>query len=301
MRGPGTGCWSWSAMASSVGRRRLTGTEPLTVEASLHETVDPSDPLDPKARILRALGILDDLEFVPVGAFYELRGGLFDPPFVLPHGLDAAEAALADRFPQHRSAFRRCFERLRAVREAMSVVGEQHDSLWWFVHAPVLPLRLWPLLRDMRLSLSEVFEHLFGDDEGPKLALAANLGYYADDPDRLWWLFYAIAQGGYLASGGTYIRGGSGALSRSLIGVVEADGGAARAGRTVTEIILDGQGRAAGVAHTAADGSDRVVDRAPVLFGNAAPTVLADALPAQARPAFAAHYAGQRPSTSLFS
>ena len=43
----------------------------LTVEASLHETVDPSDPLDPKARILRALGILDDLEFVPVGAFYE--------------------------------------------------------------------------------------------------------------------------------------------------------------------------------------------------------------------------------------
>ena len=273
----------------------------LTVEASLHETVDPSDPLDPKARILRALGILDDLEFVPVGAFYEVRGGLFDPPFVLPHGFDAAEAALADRFPQHRSAFRRCFERLRAVREAMSVVGEQHDSLWWFVHAPVLPLRLWPLLRDMRLSLSEVFEHLFGDDEGPKLALAANLGYYADDPDRLWWLFYAIAQGGYLASGGTYIRGGSGALSRSLIGVVEADGGAARAGRTVTEIILDGQGRAVGVAHTAADGSDRVVDRAPVLFGNAAPTVLADALPAPARPAFAAHYAGRRPSTSLFS
>ena len=274
---------------------------PLTIEASLHETVDPRDPLDPKARILRALGVLDDLEFVPVGAFYEVRGPLFDPPFVLPHGFDAAEAALAARFPSHRSAFRRFFERLRAVREAMSVVGEQHDSLWWFVHAPALPLKLWPLLRDMRLSLSEAFDHLFGDDEGPKLALAANLAYYADDPDRLWWLFYAIAQGGYLASGGTYIRGGSGALSRGLVGVVEAEGGAARAGRTVTEIMLDGEGRAAGVAHTAADGSDRIVDRAPVLFGNAAPTVLADALPPHVRPAFTARYAGRRPSTSLFS
>jgi all-trans-retinol 13,14-reductase len=273
----------------------------LTVEASLHETVDPSDPFDPKARILRALGILDDLEFVPVGAFYEVRGRLFDPPFVLPHGFDAAQQALAERFPHQQLAFRRFFDRLQVVREALSVVGEQHDTLWWFVHAPTLPLKLWPLLRDMRLTLSQAFEQLFGDDEGPKLALAANLGYYTDDPDRLWWPFYAIAQGGYLASGGTYIRGGSGALSRSLCGVVEAEGGAARAGRTVTEIILDDQGRAAGVAHAGADGGDRIVERAPVLFGNAAPSVLADALPPQAQAAFAARYTGRRQSTSLFS
>lgn len=273
----------------------------LTIEASLHETAAPGDPLDPKDRILRALGILDDLEFVPVGAFYEVRGRLFDPPFVLPHGFDAAEEALTSRFPQHRSAFRRFFERMTAVREAMSVVGEHHDSLWWFLHAPVLPLKLWPLLRDMRLSLSEVFDRLFGDDEAPKLALAANLGYYADDPARLWWVFYAFAQGSYLASGGTYIRGGSGGLSRSLVGVVEAEGGEARTGRTVTEIILDDEGCAAGVAHTAADGTDRVVDRAPVLFAGAAPTVLADALPPEARPAFTARYEGRRPSISLFA
>ena len=140
----------------------------LTIEGSLQQTADLWAPLDPKARILRALGILDDLEFVPVGAFYEVRGRLFDPPFVLPHGFDAAEAALADRFPLHRSAFRRFFQRLRAVQEAMSVVGEQHDSLWWFLHAPALPLKLWPLLRDVRLGLAEVFEQLFGDDEAPQ-------------------------------------------------------------------------------------------------------------------------------------
>jgi all-trans-retinol 13,14-reductase len=273
----------------------------LRIEASLHETADLGAPLDPKARILGALGILDDLEFVPVGNCYEVRGHMFDPPFVLPHGFEAAKTALAERFPAHRPAFRRFFQRLRAVQEAMSVVGEQHDSLWWFLHAPALPLKLWPLLRDMRLSLSEVFDELFGDDEVPKLALAANLSYYGDDPTQLWWVFYALAQGGYLASGGTYIRGGSGMLSRSLVGVVEAEGGAARTGRTVTEIILDAEGRAAGVAHTAADGGDRVVDQAPVLLGNAAPTVLADALPPQVRSAFTARYQGRHPSMSVFS
>jgi phytoene dehydrogenase-like protein len=272
----------------------------LTIEASLHQTAGLGAPLDPKARILTALGILDDLEFVPVGDVYEVRGPLFDPPFVLPHGFEAAEASLAARFPRHRSAFRHLFHRLRAVQEAMSVVGEPHDSLWWFLHAPALPLKMWPLLHDMRLTLAEVFDQLFGNDEVPKLALAANLDYYADDPARLWWVFYAVAQGGYLASGGTYIKGGSGVLSRSLIGVVEAEGGAARTGRTVTEIILDDGGRAAGVAHTAADGGDRVVDRAEVLFGNAAPAVLADALPPEARSAFVAHYKGRRPSISLF-
>ena len=273
----------------------------LTIEASLHQTAGLGAPLDPKARILTALGILDDLEFVPVGDVYQVRGRLFDPPFVLPHGFDAAEASLAARFPQHRSAFRRFFHRLRAVQEAMSVVGEQHDSLWWFLHAPTLPLKMWPLLHDMRLSLAEVFEQLFSNDEVPKLALAANLEYYAEDPARLWWVFYAVAQGGYLASGGTYIKGGSGVLSRRLIGVVEAEGGAARTGRTVTEIILDDEGRAVGVAHTAADGGDRVVDGGKVLFGNAAPSVLAQALPPQARSAFVAHYEDRRPSISLFN
>ena len=138
----------------------------LTIEASLHETADLGAPLDPKARILRALGILDDLEFVPVGGeFYEVRGRLFDPPFVLPYGFDAAETALARPFPAASISLPSVLPATGGVQEAMSVVGEQHDSLWWFLHAPALPLKLWPLLRDMRLSLSQVFDQLFGDDE----------------------------------------------------------------------------------------------------------------------------------------
>jgi phytoene dehydrogenase-like protein len=273
---------------------------PLTIEASLHETTDPHDPRDPKARIFRALGILDALDFVPVGDFYQVRGHLFEPPFSLPHGFDAARHALASRFPSHRMAFRRLFERIEAVQGGLALVGEQHDSWWWFLRAPRLPLKLWPLVRDVRLSLSEVFDELFGNDEVPKIALAANLGYYADDPCRLWWLYYAIAQGGYLAGGGAYSRGGSRTLSTRLVDVVEEEGGAAHSGRTVTDILLNDDGHAAGVAHTAADGSDPQEDRAPVLFGNAAPTVLADALPPAARDGFLRRYEGRKPSISLF-
>ncbi|MDM7489997.1 NAD(P)-binding protein [Rhodococcus sp. CSLK01-03] len=87
----------------------------LTIEASLHQTSGLGNPIDPKARILRALGIIDELEFVPIGTFQEVRGHLFDSPFVLPHGFEAADAALTARFPRHRSAFRRFFERVGAL------------------------------------------------------------------------------------------------------------------------------------------------------------------------------------------
>jgi phytoene dehydrogenase-like protein len=274
---------------------------PLTIEASLHVTTDPHNPRDWKARAFRALGILEDLEFVPVGDFYQVRGRLFEPPLSLPHGFEAVKKALVSRFPNHRQAFRRLFERIEAVQDALALVGEQHDSLWWFLRAPVLPLKLWPLIRGMRQSVSDVFAELFGDDEVPKIALAANLAYHADDPDKLWWLLYAVLWGEFLASGGTYIRGGSGMLSARLVGVVEEEGGAARSGRTVTEILLDEDGHAAGVAHTTADGSDRQEERAPVLFGNAAPTVLADALPPEARDRFLQQYEGRQPSISLFA
>ncbi len=272
----------------------------LTIEASLHEVSNPENPRDPKARILKALGISDDLEFIPVGDFYQVRGHLFEQPFSLPDGFEAAEQALASRFPDHSSAFHSFFEKIKAVQDGVAVVGEKHDSWWWFLHAPMLPLRLWPLIKDVRLSVTDVFTELFGDDEAPKIALAANLSYFADDPDSLWWLYYAMAQGDFLIKGGTYIKGGSGKLSARLVGVVEEERGSARSGRTVTEILLDG-GKAVGVAHTASDGSDRREDYAPILFGNAAPTVLAKALPPDERDEFSKPYEDRKLSTSLFS
>lgn len=199
----------------------------------------------------------------PSVRLYEPRGRLFSPPLTLPHGFAEAEQTLAERFPQHQQALRRFFQRVGSVREALAAVGEEHDSRWWFLQAPTLPLKLWQLLRDMRSSLAEVLDELLGDDGRIKIALCANLPYYADHPDRLSWLYYAIAQGGYLAGGGYSIRGGSGTLSARLVEAVAEHGGIAIANRTVTSILLDDAGRAVGVAHVGPDGSDRQEVRAP--------------------------------------
>jgi all-trans-retinol 13,14-reductase len=64
----------------------------LAIEASIH-TIDGFDAEDPKAPILRSLGLDRDIPFVDVGDLHEVRSPLLGEPFVLPHGLDAALAA----------------------------------------------------------------------------------------------------------------------------------------------------------------------------------------------------------------
>ena len=54
----------------------------LVVEGSLHETANPEDPIDPKHAILKGLGVLDKVFWVPTGCVYEARGGPLGPAFV---------------------------------------------------------------------------------------------------------------------------------------------------------------------------------------------------------------------------
>jgi len=69
--------------------------------------------------------------------------------------------------------------------------------------------RLWPLIREGRATVSEVFDELFGADEAVKLALGANLGYWHDTPDQMLFLRYAVAQASYLIGGGIMCAAGA--------------------------------------------------------------------------------------------
>src|SRR5580704_9298705 len=272
----------------------------LAIEASLHE-IDGLDPKDPKAPILQSLGLDRDVPFVAVGDLHEVRSPLLGEPFVLPHGLDAALAATKQRFPRQATGLDRYFERIRAVRHAVAMITEhQDDAGWWLWHAPTLPWRLWPLIRDRHATLSEVFQRLFGDDEAVKFVLASNIAYYTDDPGTMPFVAFAIPQASYLLGGGHYIRGGPQVLSDRLIAIVREAGGEAEAGRDVRAILLEGD-RVRGVRHHARDVDDPREDFAPLVFGNAAPTVLAAMLPEQVRPRFNAPYRDLRPSISLWT
>lgn len=272
----------------------------LSIEASLH-AIDGLDAADPKAAILRALGLDHDLAFVDVGPLHEVRSHLLGEPFVLPHGLMAAQAATQARFPQHATAVEAYFTRLAQLRSiASTAMAHRDDPLWWLLHAPALPWTFWPMLRDRRASLTEVMDQLFGRDEAVKLALSANLAYYADDPDTLLFVNYAIPQASYLIGGGHYIRGGSQALSDRLAEIVVSAGGTVEIGREATGILTD-HGRAVGVLHAARNGRDAQEERAPVLFGDAAPHVLAEMLPDEEQDRFSAPFRDRKLSTSLWT
>ena len=273
----------------------------LVIEASLHETSDPRNPADPKHLPLARLGVLESLDWVPVGSLYEVRGGPVGAPFLLPDSFAAARNALDDRFPSARGGIAAVLDEIERMSVGLGTLSRGRDAF----HDPregfSALMKLWPMARDWRHSLGEVFRRHFGSDEAVKCALAANLAYYHDDPDALWWIFFGIAQGGYLQSGGRYIRGGSQRLSDALAGVVAAAGGELLLGRTAIAIGLDADGAARSVIHCDKGGADEAEAEAPIIVGNAAPAVLAGMLPEAARGRFLGPYTARAQSISLFS
>lgn len=273
----------------------------LTIEASLHQTADPRDSRDPKHHILQELGILDEIEWVPIAPFYSVRGGPVGEPFDLPHGFARAQAALADRFPGSRQAIDRVLAQMERVHEGLAALaeGRAERSLAKLARGA---LALRPVLAGWQASLGDVLAREFGDNEALKCALAANLGYYADDPGQLWWPFFAVAQGGYLASGGTYIKGGSRQLSMKLAKVVTRMGGIVRLGREAVAIESGGNGRLAFVRHVDCKSrghEERIAAR--TILANCAPSDAAAMLEEPKRGALERAYAGRALSVSLFS
>ena len=272
----------------------------LAIETSLHE-IDGLDEGDPKLPLTRALGLEQGLQFVDVGDLYEVRGGPLEMPFVLPHGAEAALKAAIARFPHQKAGLEEYFRRLLALRGAVSLAAQhREDRNWWLLHAPEALRALWPLLREGSATLSNVLSELFGDDEAVKLALAANLVYYHDDPDRLLFLRFAIPQASYVIGGGHYVRGGSQALTDRLVALIKDADGELETGREANGLII-ADGRVTGVRHVDRTGKDVQTDLAPIVLGNAAPQVLAAMLPVENRDTFLAPYDKYRSSISLWT
>ena len=274
----------------------------LIVEASLHETADPRDPLDPKHHVLARLGVLDAVEWVSTREIYEVRGGPIGARFVLPCGFTQARRALIERFPHAASGISSLLGEIERVATGLGALSKGRQAFRNPIETLLALAKLGPVVRGWRLSVAERFNRAFGsNDEATKCALAANLAYYHDDPDTLWWVLFAVAQGGYLSSGGRYIRGGSQRLSRALADALTSAGGEILLGRAVTEILVDPAGRPSGIAHTRAKGDERIEARAPVIICNAAPAVAVRMLPQSARDRFWSRYAERPLSISLFS
>jgi all-trans-retinol 13,14-reductase len=273
----------------------------LTIEPALHQTADPHYPGEPKHAILTELGLLDEIEWVPITPFFSVKGGPVGEMFDLPVGLDAAHHALSSRFPKSREGFARLLGAMEEILigvERLTRAGETR-SLRQQMHAG---LGLRGLVKDWRASTADILQRFLGDDEAAKFAIAGNIGYYADDPRHLAWPFFAIAQGLYLKAGGRFIKGGSRVLSMKLARVVTKAGGSVLLGRDASGIDIDGSGHPAVVRHV--DTKSRADEQrigAKQVFANCAPHVLGRMLPPKERAAIAHAYEGQALSISLFS
>ncbi|MES2752592.1 MAG: FAD-dependent oxidoreductase [Pseudomonadota bacterium] len=274
----------------------------LFVEGSLHETSDPHDPRDPKHGPLTRAGVLDAVTWVPSGRFYEVRGGPVGAPFTLPDNFAAARQALTQRFPEERDGIELLLGEMEQIASAMGTLSRGTRAFRNPLEALNALRKFLPAVRDWTLSLSQKIDRVFGGNEAVKAALAANLSYYHDDPETTSWVFFAMAQGSYLLSGGRYVQGGSQRLSSALARVIKkSEGSDVILRRVASSIDTDTNGRVRSLTHTAKDGSDPQTVEALRIVGNAAPETLAALLPDESGKKLLAAYASRQPSISLFA
>jgi len=270
----------------------------LFVEGSLHETSDPHDPLDPKHDVLTRAGVIDAVKWIPSGTFYQARGGPLDRPFLMPDDFGAARRALTERFPEARAGIDQLLGEMQHIVAAMRQFSQSDAATETRGSLDALIQRL-PEAADWPLSLSQKLDRVFGEHEAVKCALAANLSYFHDDPATLWWIYFAMAQGCYLQSGGRYVQGGSQRLSSALARAIKVAGGEVLVRRIVSSIAFGEDANS--ITHSARDGSDPKTVQCADIIGNAAPAVLAPLMPAAAAERLRQGYAQQTPSTSLFA
>ena len=159
----------------------------------------------------------------------------------------------------------------------------------------------YPIVSGWHSSLDGVFGEEFGGDEAVKFGLAANLPYYSADPKKLWWLFYAIAQSGYLGSGGVYVKGGSRTLGCEARRRDQAGRRDGPFGAAATAIEVNSEGAACAVVTAAKGEKPSQRFEARVVLAAPAPQAIAGMLPDEAALRFQAAFEGRPLSTSLFS
>ncbi len=215
----------------------------LKIEVGLH-MIDGLDEGDPKLKIFKELGVLDNLEFLRVPEFYRFIKPEVD--MTIPDNYEQAIEVLTKRFPAEEKGILKFFKVILALRKEVFRVPRQKWKM--LLSMPLFPFYAPNLMIRENTTVGRFLDDLFGDED-LKLILLATLGYYHDSPYNMSLLYFSIAQGSFFSGGGYFIKGGSQMLSDYLASIIEDHDGKVIYGHLVKEIIIE-NGAASGVKYS---------------------------------------------------
>lgn len=237
------------------------------IEVGLHET-DGFRENDIKGEIFNDLGVNENVEFVRVPEFYRLINNRLD--ITIPDNVNKAIKVLVNKFPKEEKAIKNFFKVIYSIYREINRLPQEKWKLALLM--PIFPVlfpylavcfgpftRIASLLNPLFLLLHPnlifwkyqdlgSFLDSITKNEDLKLCLAANLGYYHDDPYSMSLIYFSIPQAGFYNNGGYFIKGGSQKLSNYLAKLITDNGGEVLLGNTVNKIITDGN-KAIGVKY----------------------------------------------------
>ncbi len=206
----------------------------------------------PNASERSALDWLCDspIEVAPIGAVYDTLHMGDSAPIKLSRPTAAQRLDLKERFPDDAEAIDAWFDAIVDGKDALSVVGQLRSLPSVFASA----LRWWQgrkLKQYCERTTAEVANELTNNPELAKV-LIAQWGDFGGRPSKASFSIHAGVMWSYLEAGAYYPVGGAASIARHLLPTITNNGGEARAGVTVSSVIME-DGVATGVETTAGE------------------------------------------------
>lgn len=248
--GSGIGGMSAAAALSKVGRKVLLLEQYSTLGGQTHSFSIEGFRWDPGIHYLSYIApeaterkLLDwisetPIEFASMGAVYDNLHIGSAPALALSRPYEAQERDLKDRFPDELEAIEAWTKALREGKEVMHKLfpaGAMPELLttamrWWNGNA---------IERWCYRTTQEVINDI---TDNPELAavLAAQWGDHGGRPSTASFAMHALIAASYLEYGAWYPVGGGAAFAENIIPTITNNGGEARAGVEVEELLMKG-------------------------------------------------------------
>jgi len=199
----------------------------FTFEVSLHGTTVKNNSVE---RILKNIGVYDQLEFVALPDIYCLKTPDFEIK-VPQQNPDLYIQLLAEQFPEEADGIRSFVYEMIGITDEVDLL-HQNKGEFFKLFFPLQYRKMWHVRNQTLADMLD--EHV--KSQRLKDALAGLWGYYGLPSSQLSAFYYSVATGGYLKNGSYYIKHRSQDLSNAMAKEIKKSGGKILYNKTVTKI-----------------------------------------------------------------